>query len=299
MSDTPVALPVPSVACVPLVAVVDFGQDLLHTIWLQPMDLISLMHGAEPYGHSGGDTGCLVLHGFAASPAEVRWLAEHLAGQGHTVCAPRLVGHGVTPQALVRTRWPDWYASVLDAYALLRANCRRVFVVGHSMGGLLALLLASDQPVDGVAALAVPIQFHGSIRYARFINLFLRVTDQSDRTGFPDRLRAEQARRGEPVIGRVRYDAWPTRSLVELLILSDRTRGRLPQVTAPLLLVNSRRDPTVALTCADLIAERAASDDVERQTLELSGHIITQDIEHAQVFAWVAAWVERLAGQAE
>ena len=53
----------------------------------------------------GGDVGCLVLHGFTATPSEVRWLAEHLAGQGHTVYAPRLAGHGTTPEALARTRW--------------------------------------------------------------------------------------------------------------------------------------------------------------------------------------------------
>jgi carboxylesterase len=249
--------------------------------------------GCEPYLAMGGDVGCLVLHGFTATPSEVRWLAEHLAGQGHTVYAPRLAGHGTTPEALARTRWPDWYATALDGYALLRAHCRRVFVVGHSMGGLLALMLASDRPVAGVAALAAPIQFRGPARWSWLIRLFAPYTDQSDRTGFPERLRRAQAERGEAPVGRVRYDRWPTRGVAELVALSDATRARLPQVSAPLLLLYSERDPTVPLSDADLIVERVASRDVERHTLTACEHILPQDVERDRVFALTAAFVAR------
>ena len=259
------------------------------------MGLISYMLGAEPYLHMGGDTGCLVLHGFTASPAEVRWLAEHLAAQGHTVYAPRLAGHGMTPADLARTRWPDWYATALDGYQMLRASCRRVVVVGHSMGGLLALLLASDQPVDGVAALAAPIRFTGQARYSRWINLVRRYTDQSDRTGFPERLRQAQLTRGEPPTGRVRYDRWPMRAVTELVTLSDTARARLPQVCAPLLLVNSTADPTVTLSNADTIAAGVSSTDIERHTLHAGEHILPQDVERETVFALTAAFVARLA----
>jgi carboxylesterase len=254
-----------------------------------------IMAGAEPYWHGGGEVGCLILHGFAASPAEVRWLAQHLAGQGHTVYAPRLPGHGTAPQALARMRWPDWFAAVLDGYTLVRAQCRRVCVVGHSMGGLLALMLASDQPVDAVAALAAPIRFRGQIRFSRIVSPFIRMTDRSDRSGFPERLRQAQARRGEPATGRVRYDLWPTRSLAELVALSDVARSRLARITAPLLLVDSRADTTVPLASGDIITRSVASADVERHTLDHSDHIITQDVEHEQVFAYVAAFIERVA----
>jgi len=259
------------------------------------MSLISMMRGAEPYGHSGGDTGCLVLHGFTASPAEVRWLAEHLAGQGHTVVAPRLAGHGTTPEALARTRWPDWYATALDGYHLLRATCRRVVVVGHSMGGLLSLLLASDQPVAGVAALAAPIRFDRQTRAARWIYRLRPYTDQTDRTGFPERLRQAQIARGEAPTGRVRYDRWPTRAVAELVTLSNVARTRLGQVDAPLLLVNSTADPTVPPDHARVIATGVASRDIEQHMLHISQHILTQDVEYETVLALVAAFVARLA----
>lgn len=261
----------------------------------QAQQQIPYLAGSDPYLSIGGAVGCLVLHGFTACPAEVRWLAEYLAEQGHTVYAPRLAGHGTTPEALARTRWMDWYASALDGYYLLRARCRQVFVVGHSMGGLLALLLASEQAVDGVAALAAPIQFRGSARWSRLLTLIARYTDQSDRTGFPDRLRQAQAARGEPTVGRIRYDRWPTRSVTELVTLSDTVRGRLPQVTAPLLIVNSRNDPTVTVDQADIIADGVRSADVERHLLTTSQHILPQDSERDTVFALTAAFVARLA----
>ena len=259
------------------------------------MSLIPYMPGAEPYLRLGDDTGCLVLHGFTASPAEVRWLAEHLAAQGRTVYAPRLAGHGRTPADLARTRWPDWYANALDGYQMLRANCRRVIVVGHSMGGLLALLLASDQPVDGVAVLATPLRFSAQAHASRWTYRLRPYTDQSDRSGFPERLRQAQAARGEPATGRVRYDRWPTRSVAELVMLADTAHARLPQVSAPLLLVYSSADRTASPDNADTIAAGVTSADVERHTLHVGEHILPQDDERDTVFALVAAFVARLA----
>ena len=105
--------------------------------------LPSIMSGGESFFFKGGQVGVLCLHGFTASPAEVRWLGEHLAGHDYTVYGPRLPGHAPHPHDLARYRWQDWYLTALDGCHLLHSHCQQVFVVGHSMGGCLALLLAA------------------------------------------------------------------------------------------------------------------------------------------------------------
>jgi esterase/lipase len=44
----------------------------------------------------------LLIHGYLAAPAEVRSLALYLGGRGFTVYAPRLKGHGTSPEDLAQ-----------------------------------------------------------------------------------------------------------------------------------------------------------------------------------------------------
>ncbi|NIV34797.1 MAG: alpha/beta fold hydrolase, partial [Anaerolineae bacterium] len=85
----------------------------------------------------------MLLHGFTGTPHGMRQLGEYLAGQGYTVHGPRLFGHATQEGDLVRARFHDWMASAEDGYYLLRPNTEHLFVLGLSMGGALALLLAA------------------------------------------------------------------------------------------------------------------------------------------------------------
>ncbi|MFQ3566423.1 MAG: alpha/beta fold hydrolase [Aggregatilineales bacterium] len=260
---------------------------------------IAYLNGAEPFFAPGGSLGCLCLHGFGASPAEVRWLAQHLASNGHTVYAPRLAGHGTQPADLARTRWRDWYASALDGVALLRGACQRVAVIGHSMGGLLALLLASEGAVEGAAALASPIQFSrrqvAQVRSLSYVRSYIDVTDRSP---LPQAIRTEQQRRGEPALGRVRYDHWPLAAVLQLFELARTVDRHLHEVAAPLLLLYSYKDSTAGVQHGEYIVERVNSVCITFEKLQESGHILPQDCERERVFALTAAFVDTLASAA-
>lgn len=256
-----------------------------------------IMPGAQPYFARGGATGVLVMHGFTATPHEVEWLAQHLAAQGYTVYAPRLAGHGTNDRDLARVHWQDWIASALDGVTLLRAQCDRVYVCGLSMGGTVALMTASHTPVDGVAALAAPVVVFPGMDPAR-LRLLKRVrpyTDQTDRSPFADYLLDQQRQRGEPTLGRVRYNQWSTAGVEQLMRLIDATQARLTQITAPVLAVYSNNDATVRPHHLDALKAgltRAAS--LEVHVLEHSSHILTQDRERDAVFDWVTAFVGKV-----
>jgi carboxylesterase len=258
------------------------------------------LRGAEPFFHHGGEIGCLCLHGFTASPGEVRWLGAYLRDCGLTVYGPRLAGHGTDPHDLTRTTWRDWYASALDGYHILRQVCSHVFLVGHSMGGMLSLLLSTDVETAGVAVLATPIRFHNRIMAnARWLKYPLPYTQQPDTTTLPDLIRAEQTRRGEEPLGRVRYDLWSSAAVAQLYELANYVDSQLSRVIAPLLLIYSHGDQTAAVAQGDHIAAQVSSKIIERHTLEHSGHIITQDEDREQVFAWVAAFIQQIAAHAK
>ncbi|GIL08658.1 MAG: alpha/beta hydrolase [Chloroflexota bacterium] len=250
--------------------------------------------GAEPFLLPGGPVGCLLLHGLMSSPGEVRWLGDYLNGQGFTVYGARLAGHGADYRDAARVRWRDWLGNALDGVRLLRATCSRVFLVGHSIGGVVCLLAATSVQVDGVAVLASPLRYNSrAIRFSPWLRHVIRYIDAPDRSGLPARVRAEQARRGEPQRGRVRYDRWSARTVAEAYQLSQTALARLPQVTAPLLTIYTTADDITPYENSALIAARAGSAALEAHTLHTSGHNLTLDCEHDVVFELVSAFVQR------
>lgn len=258
--------------------------------------LPTILPGAEPFFHRGNTTGCLCLHGFMASPSEVYWQAKYLAGRGYTVYAPRLPGHGGDYRAMTRMRWQDWYNAALDGWFVLQEQCEQVYIVGHSMGGMLGLLLAASVEVDGLAVLAAPIIFrYRLMARANWFKFARRFTDQSDKTPLGQLVREEQVRRGEPVHGRVRYDIWSTGAVYQLYILAGVAREHLPRVTAPLLLIYSEGDQTVPLESRDTILAQVGSQHIEQHTLKRSDHILTMDVERETVFQLVADFITRLS----
>ena len=61
---------------------------------------------------------------------------------------------GTKPEDLLLVQWEDWVATVQQAIEELRRSCDRVFVLGQSLGGTLALRVAAHNEIDGVITLA-------------------------------------------------------------------------------------------------------------------------------------------------
>ena len=120
----------------------------------------------------------------------------------------RLTGHGINHQHMRRMRWEDWYAQVLDGYYILKQQCEQVYAIGHSMGGMLSLLLAANEPVDGVVPVATPIQFKGRVLpYTRQLSGVMPFTHQPSEPELNALIEAEQKRRNEPIHSRVKIVA--------------------------------------------------------------------------------------------
>lgn len=252
-------------------------------IWSSPADPEQL----RPFRLGGGTRGCLLLHGFAGTPPEMRGLGEFLAARGYDVIGPLLAGHGLTPEAMARTRWRDWVRSAELAYETLRRDCSDVFVCGQSLGGTLALHLAACHPeVRGVITLG------GAVSPASFPDWRLRIirglkyvvrwhvpTGDSD-LGDPGAVRRLHSYARRPTVC--------IESFFQLLRVVNR---ELPQIKAPALIMHGRNDRTVPVANAPLIMERIGSSDKQLIWWERSGHALTVDLEHDALFAVVLDWL--------
>ncbi len=215
-----------------------------------------------------GRTGVLLCHGFTATTAEVRILAQALLARGYSVAAPLLPGHGTTPQDCNRYTWEDWYASLEQAYHQLAARCQTLIVGGESTGALLALYLAhAHEEVAAILCYAPALQLKlgkGKIFLLSLLVPFLssipkpRPTDDNPWQG---------------------YTVQPLKGARQLLRLQKSVRPLLPAIHQPILIMQGRLDPTVHARSPQDIYDQVSSSVKELHWLEHSTHCVILDKE--------------------
>lgn len=245
--------------------------------------MADILEGAEPFLHKGGDKGVLLVHGFTGSPAEMALLGEFLHAQGCTVLAPRLCGHGTSPQEMAATDWKKWYHSVCDGYHLLKSLCAEIHAVGLSMGALLAMRLAHEfKAVRSVVSMSAPIYIaNQNLKYLPPLKESVGKFVRKSRRKLP----------GVPERYTVAYRQMPLTCIHGLIALISETMRLLPTLRQPLLVVQSRGDHTVLPDSAAYIYRSAGSAEKSLFWLEASGHLVTLDCEREKVFARIAAFL--------
>lgn len=249
------------------------------------------MRGASPFFYRGGSDGFLLVHGFTGSPWEMRFLGKRLHQRGYTVLAPRLKGHGTSPEQMITTRWRDWQKSVVEGWERLGRVCERRVVVGLSMGGVLALHLAAHYPVDAVISLSAPFRLQDPklklLPLAkRFpVNLLYRYERELGRD-----IKDPAARRSM-----VCYSKTPVPCVVSLMELMTHVWDDLEEVRAPLLVLHAKQDHTVPFENSSLIYEKVGSLVKRLVPLERSYHVVTVDVEKERVAQLIVEFVEQVA----
>jgi esterase/lipase len=184
----------------------------------------------------------VLAHGYMAAPEEVRGLAAYLGKMGFWVYAPRLKGHGTAPEDLAACTYQDWIESMDAGYAIISNLCHRVIAGGFSTGAGLALDLAQRVPaVAGAFAVSTPLRLQDMA--ARFVP----AVDMWNR--FMARFNLDEAQKtfvdNHPENPHINYFKNPISGVRELERLMSSLEPRLPQITTPTLVVQSREDPVV------------------------------------------------------
>jgi carboxylesterase len=236
-----------------------------------------------------GRTGFLLIHGLSGTPMELRYVAQRLEKEGHTVYCPLLAGHSGGTKTLRASRWQDWYASVEKAHDKLRTVCETVIVGGISAGGILSLILAARRP-DQVSGLVLyaPTLRHDGWAIPQPFSLFKLITQRwlAHYFHFPDcepyGIKDERVRKlavaaihsgnsgAQPMIG------FPGTTVLEFRWLAREARRVMRQVRAPTLIIHPRHDDFSSLRGALLIQQRLNAR-VETLVLDDSYHMITID----------------------
>lgn len=238
----------------------------------------------KEYFFEGNDIGCLVIHGFTSTPAELRELGERIHKLlGYTVLGVRLKGHGTTMEDMEQCKYTHWIESAEEGYERLRKCCSKVFVVGHSMGGLLALHVAAHKEVDKVITLAPAIANNDKVSsLVPILKHFIKYT------GWGDGYRPEEEMKY--LLG---YNKFPLSAVHELNKLQKAVRKDLKYVSKPILFIQSKKDQSVHPKGINIIEKNVSTKDITKIYLQNCRHNLTVECEKEKVYEEVIKYIKQ------
>ncbi|MNP10038.1 Thermostable monoacylglycerol lipase [compost metagenome] len=235
----------------------------------------------QEFFFAGNETGCLLIHGFTSTPAEIRELGERLSEVGYTVLGVKLAGHGTVVEDLEKSTYKDWIRSVEEGYERLNGICSSIHVVGHSMGGVLALYVAENYEVNKIVTLAPALVTNNkAAKYAGIVKYVMKykIWDKEER---PEE-------ESQYLLG---YSKMPLSSIAELNKLQRFIKKSLHNIVRPLLIIHSIKDQSIHEKGIELLVNGVSSKEIKKVYLNDCGHNITVEREKSKVFQEVISFL--------
>ncbi len=254
-----------------------------------------------------GDVRAVVvfLHGFTEHAGRYADLAAGLNSHGYAVYAPDLRGHGRSEGERVFVRSIDGYLPDVRLYlqqVRRQEPDRPLFLIGHSMGGTIAALMAIEGELDddlnvaGLVLSAPAVVVGGGVfpllrRVARLLSRWfprMRVV----RMGFSKLSRDRQVVaqfRSDPLVFNERFPISIGAAIIEA---ADRLRQGAGNIRLPLLVLQGTDDWVVDPSGGREAYAKAGSTDKTLKLYEGLYHDLFHEPEKALVTADLIAWMQ-------
>ncbi|PLR95554.1 alpha/beta hydrolase [Bacillus sp. T33-2] len=220
--------------------------------------------------------GCLCIHGFTGSPHEVEPLVGYLQSRTDWKFAvPTLPGHGVR-LSLKGVKYNEWVSHAEEELKALLLECDTVFVVGFSMGGLIASYLAAKYPVKRLVLLSA------AAYYVNPRQLVLDARQMISDTFKGQLLNNELFNRYKRKIKET-----PITATMQFRRLVASVRPILGRVSVPTLIVQGESDGIVPPKSARFLYENIGAQYKELLYFKNSKHLICHGEEKEEVFTEV------------
>lgn len=226
--------------------------------------------------------GVLLLHGLTSHLDCIDPVVPVLEKLGLPYRMPVLRGHMTKPADLTGVRQEDWIEDGQKALDDLLQECDQVLPVALSMGSLVALNLALNNPgkLAGLVAIAPALKLKSKLSglapvIARFQKQY---TFKADPKGYFDKEQASTTRN---------YPGLPTSALVEFIRMGARLRNPalLSQVKIPALVLATVHDRTIDPNSALFLYNNLGSQDKRLIWFDRSGHEMLRDAQRGEVVA--------------
>jgi carboxylesterase len=207
--------------------------------------------------------GCLCIHGFTGSPHEVAPLIAFLEEETDWVLrVPTLPGHGETLE-LKGIAYQQWLQYAEEELCLLLEECDKVYIVGFSMGGMIASYLATKYSIDKLVLLSAAAYYINIKQLAEDLKEMVKDSIKGNLTSNELFLRYKKKITDTPISATIQF-----RKLVSEI------RPRLPEVKVPTLIAQGEADGIVPMKSAQYLYKSIGADQKEILYIPESKHHI-------------------------
>lgn len=235
---------------------------------------------SEPFYFEGNNNkAVLLVHGWTSVPYEVRRLGKYLNENGYTVSGPMLSGHGTVPKDLENIKWTDWLEDIRNEYLKLKEKNEKVYVCGTSIGGNLAVMLASKYPeVSGLVLMATPYQIKLEqlvFLWAKTLSLFRKYNKKF----YPPTFGVATT-----ITRIISYQTYPIGSALETFNLVKISRKYFSKIIQPCFAIQSASDHIVARGNLEKIYSAVGSKIKKKKYIKRAYHTFISDVKNEKVF---------------
>ena len=243
-----------------------------------------------------------LIHGFGEHCGRYLNVVNHLTPLGYGVYGFDLRGHGRSPGQRGHIQSWDEYRGDLRAF-LQKVSSQEptlpVFLLGHSMGALIALdyLLHNPAGLRGAIVSGAPLEPVGVAK--PFLVLLARVLSRVwprfslplglDPKGISRDLGVVKAYEADPLVHGKTTVRWGT----EILKTIEWVKIHPAEVKIPLLLIHGGSDPLNSPEGTRKFFEKILFPDKEMKIYPGSYHEVHNDFDYEQVMKDMAQWMER------
>jgi len=243
----------------------------------------------------------LVAHGYAEHSGRYRHVLTALADAGFAALAPDHRGHGQSAKLLGFVPRVDRVVADLGelrSFMRERFGSGPSFLLGHSMGALLSLLLLQRDPADTAgavligSAILVPPNIPGfMVKIAKLLSKLtprLAVQPFYDPQTLSRREEVQQESLTDPLFYRGKMRA---RTGAELHAAMLEVCAELNRVHVPLLVLHGGADTLVVLGASELVMSDASSEDKRLEVFEKARHEVLNEPERDEALAMITTWL--------
>ncbi|MEV5650300.1 lysophospholipase [Nocardia sp. NPDC052254] len=246
----------------------------------------------------------VLVHGVAEHSGRYDHVGKRLADSGFAVYAFDHIGHGRSAGGSANIESLDAAADNVNtmlAIASAKHPDLPRFILGHSMGSLITLYLATRAPVDvtGIAVSAPPVVLEAGNPIQRLLapvlsrwapGLGVLQLDSAMISRDPEVIRAYDS---DPLVHRGKL---PARTATEILRGAEFVLGHLDALRVPTLVMHGGDDALAIPTGADRIEAGAAATDLTVLRYPGLYHEIFNEPEQQRVLDDLVRWLEEHTG---
>lgn len=243
----------------------------------------------------------LVVHGLGEHSGRYGNVVEALVPRGYAVYALDHIGHGKSGgEREVIERFEDFTATLTTYLGMVKAwqPGKPVFLMGHSMGGLIACAYLLDHQAEfrGAVISAPAIKVGAAVSGATIVmgKVLSAIAPKMgvlalDPTGISRDPAVVDAYVSDPL---VYHGKTPARLAAEMLKAMQRVTAEIGTLTVPFIAVQGSEDRLVDPGGAQMLFDGASSKDKTLKVYEGFFHEVFNEPERATVLADVAAWLD-------